>query len=148
MTITIHAPTKTMLASIAARMCPEDTAELAAQGLTPLPVLLLGLEKSREVYVACWDGRPQAAFGVADYEHDDRIGIPWMLSTGPRGRIVREFLAKSREYVQAWAPMYLSMFNLVDVRHIRAQRWLMYLGFRPLKTHTINHHPFIEFGRL
>ena len=137
-----------MLESIAAQMCVDDVAELAAQGLMPLPVLLQGWQSSREVYVACWDGKPQAAFGVADYTQDNNYGVPWMLSTGPRGSIAREFLATSRDYIEAWSPMYLAMFNLVDVRHIRAQRWLLHLGFEPYTVHEIDGHSFIEFGRV
>jgi hypothetical protein len=146
--ITIVEPTQAMLESVAARMCPDDVAELTAQGLSPLPVLLQGWQGSREAYVACWDGEPQAVFGVADYVHDDACGIPWMLSTGPRGRIAREFLAVSRQYIEAWSPMYRALFNLVDTRHIRAQRWLQHLGFEPQAVHDINGHPFIEFGRI
>lgn len=148
MTITIDEPTQALLESIASRLCAEDVAELTAQGLDPLTVLQQGHQVSREAYVACWDGQPQAAFGVADYSTDDSYGVPWMLSTGPRGRLVREFLAVSRQFVEAWSPMYVAMFNLVDVRHLRAQRWLQHLGFEPFKVHEINGHPFIEFGRI
>jgi hypothetical protein len=146
--ITIVEPTQAMLESIAARMCTDDVDELVAQGLTPLPTLLQGWQMSREIYVACWDGQPQAAFGVADYTQDGNYGVPWMLSTGPRGSVVREFLAVSRKYIEAWSPMYLAMFNLVDHRHIRAQRWLMYLGFEPYTAHEVDGHTFIEFGRV
>lgn len=147
MTITIHAPTPEALKDLSSRLCAEDVAELQAAGWeSPLAALEASLRDSRESYVACWDGRVQAAFGVADYMHDDMFGVPWMLSTGPRGAVRREFLKTSAEFIAAWRPMYRGMFNFVDARHVRAQRWLLYLGFQPFKVHSINDHPFIEFG--
>jgi hypothetical protein len=147
--ITIREPTRADLEDLATRLHPDDVAELEAAGWeSPLAALMYSHQACREVYVASWDGKVQAAFGVADYPHDVDYGTPWFLSTGPRGRIRREFLRLSREYIAAWAPMYRGMFNLVDVRHVRAQRWLMHLGFQALKVHDLNGHPFIEFGIL
>ena len=138
-----------LLEDVAGRLCAEDLDEMEAAGITnPMRPILAGWQTGRECYVASWDGRPQAVFGIADYAHDDRCGVPWMLSTGPRGRIAREFLKVSREFIEAWSPMYLGMFNLVDARHLRAQRWLMHLGFEAVKVHDLNGHPFFEFNRL
>lgn len=96
--------------------------------------------------MACWDGLPQAVCGVADFTLDTDMGVPWMLSTGPRGRIARAFVEESRRFIAEWSPMYTALFNLVDARHLRAQRWLMALGFLPYKVHDCNGFPFIEFG--
>lgn len=149
MNITIREPTRADLEGLAPRLHPDDVAELEATGWeSPLVALMYSHQTCREVYVACWDGKVQAAFGVADYPHDIDFGTPWFLSTGPRGHIRREFLKLSAEYIKAWAPMYRAMFNLVDARYIRAQRWLMHLGFKPYKLHELNGNPFIEFGIL
>ena len=148
MTISIHAPTQGALEQIASRMCAEDVAELEAAGwASPIEALTASVEGCREAYVACWDGLPQAAFGVADFPLDDTLGVPWMLSTGPRGRVAREFVQVSQRYIAEWSPLYSALFNFVDARHLRAQRWLMSLGFRPFKVHDYGGHPFIEFGR-
>lgn len=148
MTITIHAPTEAMLEQIATRMCAEDRAELEASGWSnPKEALEASVGTSRESYVACWDGLPQATFGVADFTLDTTLGVPWMLSTGPRGRIAREFLKVSRQYISEWSPLYSALFNFVDARHLRAQRWLLSIGFLPYKVHDCNGFPFIEFGR-
>lgn len=148
MTITILPPTEAMLEQIAARMCAEDRAELEACGwATPLDALKASVGTSREAYVACWDGLPQAAFGVADFTLDDTLGVPWMLSTGPTGRIASEFVKVSHQYISEWSPLYSALFNFVDARHLRAQRWLLSLGFEPFKVHDCNDTPFIEFGR-
>ena len=123
--------------------------ELLAYGWeSALEALTYSFENCREVYAASWNGRVQAMFGVADYPGDPRFGTPWFLSTGPRGTLRREFLRLCRHYIAAWSPLYLGMFNLVDARYIRAQRWLVHLGFKPWKVHERNGHRFIEFGTL
>lgn len=149
MTITIHAPSTEALHTIASRMCAEDVAELYACGWSsPLKALEESVAASRESYVAHWDGQPQAAFGVADFSLDTNLGVPWMLSTGPRGRVAREFIETSHQFIADWSPLYSALFNFVDARHLRAQRWLLSLGFRPFKVHDFEGHPFIEFGRI
>lgn len=147
MTITIHAPTQEALEQIDSRLCAEDVAELTAGGYeTTLDAINTSVASSREVYVAHWYGKPQAVFGIADFPDDDQYGVPWMLSTGPRGKIAAEFVRVSQRYIAEWKPLYSALFNFVDSRHLRAQRWLLSLGFRPFKVHDINGHPFIEFG--
>jgi hypothetical protein len=147
-TITIHAPTPEALEAIASRMCAEDVAELTAIGwASPLDAVLQSCDASREAYIAYWDGQPQAAFGVADFSLDTTLGVPWMLSTGPRGKVAREFIRVSRKYIAEVSPLYTALFNFVDARHLRAQRWLLSLGFMPYKVHECNGFPFIEFGR-
>ena len=147
-TITIHAPTQEALEQIAERMCAADRAELEITGwASPLEALQDSVKGCREAYVACWDGLPQAAFGVADLPLDETLGVPWLLSTGPKGRIAREFVEVSRRFIADWSPMYSALFNFVDARHVRAQRWLMALGFKPFKVHDFDGFPLIEFGR-
>ncbi|MBB6185778.1 hypothetical protein [Rhodanobacter sp. MP7CTX1] len=147
MILTIHAPTPEALKQIAERMCAEDRAEIeASRGGDPLDVLTESVGASRESYVAWWDGKPQAMFGVADFTYDTDHGVPWMLSTGaPPARVARQFIAASRKYVAAWLPMYVRLFNMVDLRHLRAQRWLLSLGFHAARVHDIHGYPFIEF---
>lgn len=145
--ITIHTPTPELLRDLAGRLSVDDLAELDAVGMSdPLEALTQSVQMCREAYVACWDGAPQAAFGVADYIPNTNYGVPWLLSTGKVGKHAREFMETSRRFIAAWAPMYLAMFNLVDARHLRAQRWLRGLGFEPFKLHSVHGHPFIEFG--
>ncbi|KRE92460.1 hypothetical protein ASG87_00645 [Frateuria sp. Soil773] len=146
--ITFHTPTIDALRHIAEHMCPADRAELAATGQhDPLASLMKSVETSRESFVAEWNGEPQAALGVADLPQDHRFGVPWMLSTGNGSQHAREFMAASRSIVEAWAPMYLALANVVSREHHVARRWLRALGFAPLAEHTINGHLFEEFAR-
>ena len=108
MTLTIHAPTPEALKQIAERMCAEDRAEIeASRGGDPLDVLTASVGASRESYVAWWDGKPQAIFGVADFTYDTDHGVPWMLSTGaPPARVARQFIATSRTYIGSHSATY------------------------------------------
>lgn len=146
--ITIHTPTPELLRDLAGRLSADDLAELEAVGMKdPLKTLTESVAICREAYVACWDGAPQAAFGVADLPLDDTLGVPWLLSTGAFAGVRREFLDAAAKFIAAWAPMYSALFNFVHTRHVRAQRWLVRLGFEPYKTHEHNGNTFIEFGR-
>lgn len=147
MSITIHAVVPEALQDLSERLHDDDVRELLAYGWeSPLEALTYSIDNCRETYMVSWHGKVQGIFGVADYPHDTRFGTPWFLSTGPHGAIRRQFLSLSRKYIEAWSPMYLGMFNLVDANYVRAQRWLMHLGFAPLKVHDINGNRFIEFG--
>lgn len=147
--ISFHAPTPEALQTIAARLCEADRDELSALGHSDHnAVLHVSVGASREAYVACWDGAPQAIFGVADYPQDGRYGVPWLLSTGTGGKYAHAFMSVSRQMLAAWSPLYLGLFNLVSSEHRAARAWLHTLGFVALKEHTINDSAFTEYGYL
>lgn len=139
-----------LLADLADRLCAADKAELVAMGwdspLEALEASVVTRGEYHETFMAWWDGKPQAVFGVHSFAGHDYVGVPWMLSTGPKGRVCRRFLQVSAEYVSAWKQCFTAMFNFVDARHHKAHLWLLHLGFKPMKVHTINGNPFIEFG--
>ena len=139
-----------LLADLADRLCAADQAELEAHGWSsPLESLKASVDcqgSYHEAYMAWWEGKPQAVFGVVEMPDHPTIGVPWMLSTGPRGRVCREFLKVSTQYVSAWSQRFERMFNFVDARHYKAHLWLLHLGFSPMKIHFFNGLPFIEFG--
>lgn len=148
MKLTFSAPTEAAINYIAANMCAEDIAELEASGYpNPLDAIKSSLADSDESFVASWDGKPQCVFGVAPYPHNPALGVPWMLSTGTFGSAARDFMRASRKWIADIESSYGVLFNFVDSRHLRAQRWLMALGFQPMKAHDFNNHQFIEFGR-
>lgn len=147
MKVTFSAPTAAAIEYIAANMCAEDVAELEASGWPdPLEAIKESLKDSDEAHIASWHGKPQCVFGVAPYAKDDALGVPWMLSTGKFGDAARDFMKVSRRWISQIQPGYGCLFNFVDVRHVRAQRWLSALGFEPMKVHDYNNHQFIEFG--
>lgn len=147
--ISFHAATPEALQTIAACLCAADRDELEALGHSDLhAVIRASVDASREAYVACWDGEPQAVFGVADYPQDSRYGVPWLLSTGTGDKHAHAFMSASRRMIAAWSPMYLGLFNLVSPDHLAARIWLEALGFVPMKEHAINGHVFTEYGYL
>jgi hypothetical protein len=148
MMIHFSTPTSAAIDYIAAHMCAEDVAELEASGWSdPLEAIKASIKDSDESFIASWHGKPQCVFGVGPYPKDDALGVPWMLSTGRYGGVEREFMQVSRKWISEIEPGYGCLFNFVDARHVRAQRWLSALGFEPMKSHEFNNHQFIEFGR-
>lgn len=146
--ITIQRPTAEALRMIASKLSTADREELAAAGHhDTLKAMVDAVATSREAYVACWDGEPQAIFGVNDFPSDPHHGIPWLLSAGTGHRHARQFMATARQIIDAWAPMYLSLRNVVSARHVAARRWLNALGFCEIDTHTIKGHRFVKLVR-
>lgn len=147
--ITIHFPNPEALRKIAGNLCQADRDELAAAGHTdPHEIITEAVAGSREAWIACWNGEPQAVFGVTDLAQDDRFGVPWMLSTGTGRQHAREFMELSRGVVAAWSPMYLALANIVSEAHPTAHAWLKALGFVPMATHEVHGHPFTEYARV
>ena len=147
--ITVHAPSPEAIQRIATHLCQADRDELAALGHpgNQLKVIRDAVSKSREAYIASWDGESQAVFGISDLPQGSRFGVPWMLSTGTGPRHAREFMDISRKVIEAWSPMYIALANLVSEKHHGARRWLQALGFMSLTTHTVNGHTFHEMVR-
>jgi len=146
--ITIHRPTAEALRKIAGKLSDADREELTAAGHSDaLKAMSDAVATCREAFIACWDGEPQAVFGVNDFPPDPCHGVPWLLSAGTGHRHAREFMATARRMVYAWAPMYQSLRNVVSARHTSARRWLEALGFREEATHLLNGHSFVELVR-
>lgn len=148
MMIHFSTPTTAAIDYIAAHLCAEDVAELEASGWSdPLDAIKDSIKDCDECFVASWHGKPQCVFGVAPYPKDNALGVPWMLSTGQFTGVEREFMRVSRKWIADIEHGYGCLFNFVDSRHVRAQRWLSALGFEAMKVHEFNNHQFIEFGR-
>lgn len=146
--ITIQHPTAEALQVIASKLSAADREELAAAGHTDaLKTMAEAVITSREAYVAHWDGEPQAVFGINDFPPDPTHGIPWLLSAGTGHQHAREFMATARQIINAWAPMYLTLRNIVSERHVSARRWLAALCFHEASAHTFNGHRFMELVR-
>lgn len=144
--ITLHFPDPDSLRKIADNLCEADRADMEAVGhRDPRKVITEAVAGSREVYVARWNGEPQAVFGVTDFALDHHHGTPWLLSTGSEPPHAREFLKLARAVIAGWSPLYLSLRNVVGAQHPTARALLKALGFQPIATHTYNNYPFIEF---
>jgi len=73
------------------------------------------------------DGLIVALFG--DTRHDERLGIPWLVSTTHVERYPRAFLQVCKPEVEEMLVRHEALINFVDVRNTTAIRWLEWLGF-------------------
>lgn len=112
---------------IAARMRPEDRAEIAASGgYRPEEALrdsLAGSEFARTAFV---DGEPLAMFGVWA---KGEMAIPWLLTTDAVCRYPLSFWKASKAIVRELREAYPVLAQFIDVRHVSALSWARRLGF-------------------
>ncbi len=133
---------------LAPTLRPEDAAEVwASDGLAPLPALTRCLALSSEAYLGTVDGEPAALFGVRRLSLTSRAGTPWLLTGAAVETRPKAFLRASRGVLETWRQDYDWLGNWVDARHLKAKRWLGWLGFtlhpaRPYGVLGLPFHPF------
>lgn len=105
----------------------------AASGEDPLAALLNSVDVSDEDM--CWtikyDGIPVGMFGVNRLS--DEIGGAWLLASPGIYQNKRDFLAKSREYIDVMHTRYEWLTNFIDERNYVTRRWLESLGWKPVQ---------------
>lgn len=149
MTGRLERPTAEIIRQFAADIAAEDEAEVLAVGhssaLAAAEVSVLG---SRDTYAWIVNERPICLFGIgastflATYEYS-----PWLLATPAIRRYPVFFARSSRKVVAVWRQRYGAMRNYVDARHVRAVRWVQWMGFQvspafPLGTSGALFHEF------
>lgn len=153
--IRVVPPTDARLQFIADNMLPADRDELLAVRDKDAPLLdiLQGcVAASYEAHVAEFDGVPFGVFGIAvpAPSPDDKVGVPWFISTGAMRGFRREFMRHSRAVLARWLTQHEDLYNVVDARHTVAIAWLRKLGFdvdmsKPA-AHGNDGEPFYYFG--
>ncbi len=134
--------------ALAPHLREADAAEvMASDGLDPLSALTRSLSLSSERYAGLIDGEVVALFGVRRASLVSRQGIPWLLTGEAVERHPLAFLKASRGVLSCWRRDYRIMNNWVDARHVKALRWLAWLGFtihpaRPYGVSGLPFHPF------
>jgi hypothetical protein len=101
----------------------------AAAGRKPLEAVEAIMRVSRDPMVALADGRVAAFYGVEMDHVFSPVAVPWLLSTDLMGQHWAAAARLSRKWVQYQRQRYDLLFNYVDVRHIDAIKWLIWLGF-------------------
>lgn len=123
--LTIDNATPEDAADLAARLIPDDAAELAAAGLTVADCM-----EGTEAEALRWNGQLVCLFGVVAHPSALRSGIPWMLCTDTLVRVPRLAMAKvCDDVVTGWMLQFAHLSNLVHRRNLRALRFLRWLGF-------------------
>ena len=125
---------------LATRLRQTDKDELeAAGGLTPLAALTLGYEDSKVCYTGYYDGRPEVMFGVGKHPQAPNYGVIWLLASDVVYDNPMRFVKESLRYTKQFQKYFTVLFNYVDERNTKSQRWLEAIGFEPTSRHP-------EFG--
>lgn len=124
--------------ALAGNLHPADRAELAAAGVDVHRALA-----GQQAQASLWKGELFALFGCVPLEHR---GVPWMLCTAALDRVPRRAVAACATRVVAeWKTQHRELVNIVHRRNVRAQRFLLWLGFSILPDPCGPSHEFLLF---
>lgn len=125
-----------------------DRAELAAMGISDAhEALWASISISLWSRAAHVDGELACIFGVATTNLLRSEGAPWMLGTRIADEHPVAFMRLAPLFVQEMLATFDRLQNVVDVRNVRAVRWLRHAGFTirepiPLPPEGFLFHPF------
>lgn len=117
-----------LIAEVVANVRPEDKLEFEClRGLTVEQELRESVALTAEPRAFIVGGRVAAMFG--DIKHDERTGVPWLISTTAIEGNHRHFLLECDREVAAMRRRHPVLVNYTDARYTKALRWLRWLGF-------------------
>lgn len=121
---------------LAPTLRPEEREELLAQGLgAPLDALKISLIGSDLAWVATFDGRVVAMFGLK--KDSDRSAQLWFLTGSEFPKRARHFLKPARSIVLRLAQAFGRVWVNIDSRYEGALLFARWLGF------VVDHNPCI-----
>lgn len=101
----------------------------AACGLEGKDALVQAVRGSTQADAWLSDGKLVMISGLSDAIDAPTVGVVWMLASPEVDSMPRCLLHGKREYVQELLAGRDLLMNFVDNRNIKAQRWLIWLGF-------------------
>ncbi|WP_442108693.1 hypothetical protein [Pseudomonas sp. NUPR-001] len=117
-----------LIAQAVANARQEDRREFEClRGLTVEQELRHSLGISEKAQAFVMGGRVVAIFG--EIKHDDRVGVPWLISTTEIAKYRRAFLVACDREVAQMRKRHQVLINYTDARYAKALRWLRWLGF-------------------
>ena len=127
-----------------------DRDELWAIGyLSPFNALMRSWAVSDKSWTALFDGMPACMFGVSMGSAITDTGRPWLIGSRLIDRYPLSFLKGCKPHMDEVRKQYMYLENYVDVRNIRAIKWLKWMGFsvsdRP-EPYGVMQLPFYYFG--
>jgi len=139
--------------ALAPRLRFEDAGEIAATwGLEPCEGLCLCLLQSDRAFALVEAAQVLALWGVGGARAGGlELGIPWLLAADGLFSRRREFLRRSRGWVDRLLLDYDLLTNLTLARNTAHLRWLAWCGFRALRVHRRHGSaglPYCEFYRI
>lgn len=127
---------------LAFNMSPADVEEVyASTGYSPGKAMRITIEVSRDPVAALVDGRVACMLGIEIPHTLSRQGAPWLLSTPLMAENWVPAARESYRWLHRERVKYDLLANYVDVRHLKAIKWLRFLGFKILEP-----APFGPFG--
>lgn len=141
-----------VIADLLANVREADRIEFECiQGLSVADELASAISISEDARAFVRDGRVVAVFGCARY--DDRIGVPWLISTEAVLKHRREFLRNCLIEIGHMRKRYAALINYTDARYALALRWMVWMGFDqqeavPYGVNGELFHPFTMKGEL
>lgn len=117
-----------IIAEVVANVRPEDRNEFEClRGMSVDQELRDSIAQSLNPQAFVVEGKVVAVFG--DIKHDERIGVPWLISTTAIEGNHRQFLIECDREVAAMRARHKVLINYTDARYTKALRWLRWLGF-------------------
>lgn len=123
-----RAPLEEDIKELLVNLSREDRDELLIQAADPEWAIRHSIDSSIECVAVFGDGELACITGV---NRDDGLvmqATPWLLGTEAMKKYPREVLKFSRLMLERWRSQFPFMENYVDARHLRARRWLTFLG--------------------
>lgn len=118
--------TRQSIDRVLAHLSADDRAELAAAGSRDWSAVFGAAAETADLAGAVEvEGLPIAVWGV---NRSGEHGVPWMVATDEVRQYRREFLALSVAVFAAMCDRFGVLVNLVHADHVRAIRWLTWLG--------------------
>jgi hypothetical protein len=132
--VEIRKATEEDAAELAARMRPEEVAEVYAMGgVSPLEAITESLRSSDEAWSLLLDGVLACTWGVAPLKNTmlgGKSGVAWLLTTPLIERQPKTFwkacIFELHDLLGRWD----ELVNDIDARHVKAVRWAKRLGFK------------------
>lgn len=107
---------------------PEDAEECRAFGLHPQTALVDSIRGSLRAYTVLVDWEPVAVMGYSG-SLAGGVASAWLLTDRRAHRYPLRFGLMSRRWIEFLHQAYPTVEVLVDTQHLKARRWLRWLGF-------------------
>lgn len=102
---------------------------LASNGQTPEEALRYSFESAVRAWTAIAGGEVACMWGVSPGSLLAGVGVPWCLTGRPCDKIRVAFARGSLRALDAMHETFPILSSVVDARHVRAVKWLRWLGF-------------------
>lgn len=120
---------------------------IAACGLAAKDALLLAVAHAKQADAWLIGGHLIAISGITGSVATPNAGVIWMLASDEIDQFPKQLMKGRRQYVRDLLKGHDMLFNFVDNRNTKAQKWLQWLGFqleepRPFGTAGLLFRPF------